>query len=283
MTITTDFLDMVERIRSKVTLPPIREIHVAISDCGSQPSSKFGAIVLADDTVGLTYMALDDALRDIQPSIKSGEFIGSSPAQVALLYDQGVGWKSALGMAAINAISQYVLRRSGIRLAEMGETLDLLDLTEDDRVGLVGYFPPLVDQIRPLHIPLTVLELDEKWLQHEGEFEVTLDPTQLARSNKVLCTATTLINHTLDSVLPHCAEAEQVVLIGPTAGCLPDPLFARGVSGIGGCQVLDSARFVKLWSTHQRWRQTTRRYVINKKEYPGFESLLGRMEEGEVL
>ena len=206
MTITNDFLGMVERIGRKVTLPSIREIHVAPNDCESQPSSKFGAMVLADDTVGLTYMALDEAaLHDVQPSIDSGEFLGSCPTRVALLYAAEEGWKSALGMAAINAISQYVLRRSGIQLAEMGETLDLLDLAKDDQIGLVGYFPPLVEQLRPLHIPLTVLELDKKWLQSEGEFEVTLEPTRLARCNKVLCTATTLINHTLDSVLPHCA------------------------------------------------------------------------------
>ena len=277
MTITSDFLDMVERIGRKIALPPVREIYVARNDSESQPSSKFGAIVLADETVGLTYMALNEAaLHDVQPSITSGEFIGSCPTRVALLYAAEKGWKSALGMAAINAISQYVLRRSGIKLDEMEETLDLLDLTQNDQVGLVGYFPPLVDQLRPLHIPLTVLELDEKWLQSESEFEVTLEPTRLARCNKVLCTATTLINHTLDSVLPHCTEAEQIFLIGPTAGCLPDPLFARGVNGIGGCQVLDTALFIKLWSTQQRWRQATRRYVITSRDYPGFESLLRR-------
>ena len=277
MTITNDFLAMVERIGSRVTLPPIREIHVARSDCEPQPGSKFGAMVLADDTVGLTYMGLDEALHEIQPSIKSGKFIGSSPVHVALLYAQEVGWKSALGMAAINAISQYVLRRSGIPLVEMGETLDLLEPEENDQVGLVGYFPPLVGQLRGLNIPLTVLELDEKWLQHGNEFEVTLNPDRLAPCNKVLCTATTLINRTLDSVLPHCAEAKQIFLIGPTAGCLPDPLFARGVSGIGGCQVLDPTRFITLWSTQQRWRQVTRRYIITSKNYLGFESLLEHM------
>ena len=283
MTIANDFLNMVEGISRKITLPQIREVRVARSSGESQPSSKFGAVVLADGTVGLTYMGLDKALLDIQPKVKSGEFIGSSPTDVAFLYGSEVGWKRALGMAAINAISQYVLRNGDILFAEMVDTLDLLDLTEDDHVGLVGYFPPLVNQLLPLNIPLTVLELDEKWLQHEGEFEVTLDPIRIAQCNKVLCTATTLINQTLESVLPHCAEAERVVLIGPTAGCLPDPLFARGIDRIGGCQVLDAARFIKLWSTHQRWRQATRRYVINKENYPGFDSLLGRMEEGKDL
>lgn len=277
MTITSDYLDMVERINTCIQLPPIRDVHIGHYDNTTQGNSKFGAIVLADDTVGLTYVAFGDTLRDVQLRLEHREFIGLSPARVALLYAKKAGWQRALGMAAINAISQYVLTHSGASLTAMRETLDLLDLQASDHVGMVGYFPPLVDQVRALRTPLIVLELDEKWLQQKDGFEVTLDPTRLSCCNKVLCTATTLINHTLDAVLAHCAGAEQIFLIGPTAGCLPDPLFARGVTVIGGCQVMNCDRFIELWSTHQRWREATRRYTIGRENYLGFETWLQQL------
>lgn len=275
MTITSDYLNMVERINAHVALPPIREVHFAHYDDVMQGSSKFGAMVLSDNTVGLTYVAFGDTLRDVQPKLEG--FIGLSPTRVAPLYAEEAGWQRAIGMAAINAISQYVLSRSGASLTAMTETLDLLNLQRGDHVGMVGYFPPLVDQIRALRTPLIVLELDEQWLQQENGLEVTLDPTRLSCCNKVLCTATTLINHTLEQVLTHCAGAEQIFLIGPTAGCLPDPLFARGVTAIGGCQVLNCDRFIRLWSTQQRWREATLRYIIDRKNYPGFETWLQQL------
>ncbi|MFC1680724.1 Rossmann-like domain-containing protein, partial [Pseudomonadota bacterium] len=48
----------------------------------------------------------------------------------------------------------------------------------------------------------------------------------------------------------------------PTASCLPEPLFDRGVTMLCGCQVIDCERFVELWSNGQRWRDSTRRYLL---------------------
>jgi len=143
----------------------------------------------------------------------------------------------------------------------------------------VGYFPPLVEQVRARDVPLTVIELDPHWIQRGDGSEVTLDPSRLRDCNKVLCTGTALINHTLDAVLSYCRNAEQICLIGPTAGCLPDPLFARGVTAIAGCQVTDCDCFIQLWSTQQRWRRATRRYTIHSAGYPGFENLLESAEK----
>lgn len=278
MTIACDYLSMMAKIAELVDLPRIREIHVApyLEEPGK--SSKFGAIVLDDDTVGITYVDLNDAQRDLQSRPELHELVGCSPLDAAQLYVGEAGWQRSLGMAAVNAISQHLLGRSRYALTESTRTMDSFVVEPGDHVGMVGYFPPLVEQIRGRDVPLTVIELDEKWLQQERNFQVTLDATLLSECNKILCTGTILVNQTLDAVLANSRNAQVLCLVGPTVGCLPDPLFARGVTAVGGRRVLDCTGFVNLWRLQQPWRQATQRYTIVANGYPGYEALLCRLQ-----
>ena len=277
MTIADDYLGIIARIAESVALPAIRKFHVAPHQEGPEKISKFGAMTLDDDTVGLTYVDLNDAMRDLQSRPERHELVGCSPVEAARLYAGEAGWQRSLGMAAINAISQHVLKRSRYALTGTGNTLGLLEFEPGDHVGMVGYFPPLVDQMSAMGVPLTVIELDRKWLQRDNGIEVTLDPTRLSQCNKIICTGTILVNQTLDAVLSHSKGAEAIYLIGPTVGCLPDPLFKRGVTAAGGRQVVNCDQFIKLWRTGQPWRGATQRYTIVAEEYPGFETLVRKI------
>ena len=277
--IAGDYLGIIARIAESVVLPPIREIHVAPDQKNPEQISKFGAMVLDDDTVGLTYIDLNDAMRDLQSRPERHELVGCSPIEAARLYAGEAGWQRSLGMAAVNAISQHVFKRSRYALTDSTKTMDLLEIRPGDHIGMVGYFPPLVDQVRTMGVPLTVIELDKKWLQQDKGIEVTLDPARLSQCTKIICTGTILVNQTLDAVLSHSKDAEAIYLIGPTVGCLPDPLFNRGVTAAGGRRVVDCDQFIKLWRTGQPWRGATQRYTIVADEYPGFQTLLG----GQVL
>lgn len=260
--IAQDLVTTIERTGKTYTIPPIRDIYVAPGDQHDTNNSNFAFIVLEDDTVGLTYVGLNNTREKFREVINGQQYRGASTLDVAKLYAGELPWQRELGLAAVNAVSQYALKHNCRALPVVAHTIDLLDLEPGDHVGMVGYFPPLVDQIGALAIPLTVIELDEQWLRQDDNLEVTLDPACLSTCNKVLCTGTTLVNHTLDSVLAHSAKADRFCLIGPTASCLPAPLFERGVTMACGCQVTDSKRFIELWSRGQRWRDATRRYVL---------------------
>lgn len=273
MSVANDYLELTAAVGEHLTVPPVQSIHVASpSDPGQ--SSKFGALVLTDNTVGLAYTALGDALTALQDHSLIESVVGQSPLEVARLYAGDQAWQRTLGMAAINAISQFLFRHCGYELSVGDETLSHLALCEGDHVGMVGYFPPLVEKVRALHLPLTVVELDERWLTRAEGFEVTLDPDRLARCNKIVCTGTVLLNQSIDDLSPRWRQAERVFVAGPTVGCLPDPLFERGVTLVGGCCVVDSAMFLQKWAAHEKWRGATRRYLLNRATYPGYRTLL---------
>jgi len=270
MGIASDYLQLMQTIGTKLQIPRVREICIAPFAADPVKSSKFGALVLADGTVGLTYTGLDDDLLVLQDRCKYESLLDESPVQMASLYAGEESWQKVLGMAAINAISQYLFNRGGYSPPAGGKTVTHLQLDKGDHVGMVGFFPPLVEQVRQMDLPLTVIELDERWLQQEGQFEVTLEPEKLNDCSKIICTGTVLVNQTIDDLLPHFRNAEQIFIVGPTVGCLPDPLFDRGITRLGGCAVLDTAQFLALWTAQEKWRDSTRRYVLSRDStYPG--------------
>ena len=82
---------------------------------------------------------------------------------------------------------------------------------------------------------------------------------------------------TLDDVLAQAAHVKTFVLVGPSAGCVPDPLFARGVSTVGGAEVTDPDAFMDVCGALQPWGGTTKKYCIHRNaSYPGFSALLER-------
>ena len=275
MGIANDYLQLMQTIDAKLQIPPVQEIHIAPFEPDPEKSSKFGALVLTDGTVGLTYTGLDDDLLVLQDRSKYESLLDESAVQAASLYGGEEGWQKVLGMAAINAISQYLFKRANYSPPAGGKTVTHLELDEGDHVGMVGFFPPLVEQVRQMGLPLTVIELDEQWLQQDGQFVVTLEPEKLNDCSKIICTGTVLVNQTIDDLLPHFGNARQIFIVGPTVGCLPDPLFERGITQLGGCAVLNTARFLSLWTAQEKWRDSTRRYVLSRgSAYPGFLQLL---------
>jgi hypothetical protein len=281
MGIANDYLQLMQTIGAKLQIPPVQEIYIAPFEPDPEKSSKFGALVLTDGTVGLTYTGLDNDLQVLQDRSKYESLLDDSPVRMASLYTGEEGWQKVLGMAAINAVSQYLLNRGGYSPPAGGKTVTHLELGKGDHVGMVGFFPPLVEQVRQMGLPLTVIELDERWLQKEGQFEVTLEPEKLNACSKIICTGTVLVNQTIDDLLPHFSNARQIFIVGPTVGCLPDPLFDRGITRLGGCAVLDTVQFLSLWRAQEKWRDSTRRYVLSRDStYPGCAQLLENATRG---
>jgi uncharacterized protein (DUF4213/DUF364 family) len=85
-----------------------------------------------------------------------------------------------------------------------------------------------------------------------------------------------MLNDTLDAVLAACRSARRVAVIGPTAGCVPDPLFDRGVDVVGGRRVTDRRGFLDAFAAGDRWGPFAAKYAIAQPGYPGCATLLER-------
>jgi uncharacterized protein (DUF4213/DUF364 family) len=194
--------------------------------------------------------------------------------ELAQRYVAHTGAWRALGFAAVNALTRRLYGRAGYVPPAAGGSIGDLDPSARDHVGMVGLFPPLVPRVLATGARLTVVELRPELVGARDGWHVTLDTTELARCNKILSTSTVLLNDTLDAVLEQCRGAERLALVGPGASCLPDPLFARGVTHLGGNWIVDAAAFKAALAAGRPWGSATRKVVVTPAGYPGFDRLL---------
>lgn len=265
-----------EAVAAAMTLPTVDHVYLPPPQEHGEKSRKFGLVVLSDNSTGFFYTLLgDDAerARELLPRMPDDALA------LARWYREADGARRAMGLGAIGAITQALFAASGYSPPDAVNPIADLHPDTRDRLGMVGYFPALVKMLRDRDIPLTVLELDEKLVQRSDRFEVTTDPSRLGTCNKILCTASTLINDTVDDVLACAGGADYLALIGPSADVLPDPLFERGVSVVGGSAVVDYARLERCCDTGEDWSDSVRKYCLTPDSYPGTDALIARLRE----
>ena len=78
----------------------------------------------------------------------------------------------------------------------------------------------------------------------------------------------------LDEILTFCQSAEVITVVGPTAGFLPDPLFKRGVSTIGGSEIVDVSLAIARLRSEQGLGDAARKYILRPEDYAVAATLL---------
>jgi hypothetical protein len=273
--VAAELIDLLERMGRAWPLPRVRALHLPAPSADGSRDGEFCAIELDDGSLGLSFVLLGDTLA----ALRGGGSIAVAdlPAlELARRYAEAGGAERTLGFAAVNALTRHLFDRAGYEPPAAGGSIGDLDLGPGDHLGMIGLFPPLVPKVLAAGARLTVVELRADLAGPRDGWHVTLDAGELERCNKILSTSTVLLNETLDAVLERCRHAERVALIGPGASCLPDPLFARGVTLMGGTWIVDGAAFKAALAAGAPWGGHARKVALARDGYPGFEQLLDR-------
>lgn len=274
--VASELLDLLTRFGERSPLPRITALHLPPPSAAGTKDGEFCALELDDGSLGLSYVMLDDTLARLAGG-DTGGIVGMPALDLARSFLSASGDRRVLGFAAINALSQCLFARAGFPFDHDSDSLGGLAPGPADHVGMIGHFTPLIPRIVDSGARLTVAELNPDFAGEREGYRVTLDPAELDSCNKVLSTSTVLLNDTLDEVLAHCRNAKWFTMVGPNAGCLPDPLFARGVSAVGGVQVIDREAFLAALRAGERWGPFVRKYAIHRAGYPGAEVVLARL------
>lgn len=174
---------------------------------------------------------------------EAGKIVGR-PVSTLLGYalDENV-LKAAIGVAAVNALSQYLWQKQGAdgyTFLYEKDALDEIDFTRARTVSLVGAFTPFIRLLKKMPCQLYILEKNAKALKAD-EMAYYRPPEAaretLAVSDVAILTGTTIVNHTIDELLTYPPAGCQVVLAGPTASMVPVAFFKRGVNFIGGIEI----------------------------------------------
>ena len=283
MSINKELIELAELAGQVIQLPPVSHMYLPEPDPGPDKNTEFGVVGLSDGSAGLYYAWLGDTQKGMMDRFPIAQVAGTSPlllARYCLGQDEA---ERSLGLAAVNAITRVVFRRADFVPEAASDSLGSLDVRAGDHVGMVGYFPSLVRRLRDLGVKVTVVEKKTRFMGSDGTVNIVPDADALRDCNKVLSTASTLLNDSTDGILRCVAGAEYIVFVGPTAGFFPDPLFARGVTAIGGTEILDLEAVLERLRRNEPLGDSVRKFLLHRKDYPGTEHLLNNLTSGMKL
>jgi len=276
MSFAADYLAQLEIFAARGPLPRVRALHLPPNKRTEDNRGIFCAMELEDGSIGLSYVLLDDTLERLRQGSEGFGLPGADTLEVARRYvnDKGI-WKT-LGFAAANALSRCLFDRAGFRPDCNVDSIGQVNPQPGEHIGMIGYFTPLLGRITGSGARLTIVELRADLAGEHDGYRVTLDAEQLADCSKVISTSTLLLNDTLERMIACCRNARWFAMIGPSAGCLPDALFARGVTLLGGSWINERDGFTAALRSGEPLSDFASKFALTVDAYPGFDVLLAR-------
>ncbi len=276
MSFATEYLAQLQACATHGPLPRVRALHLPPGRFAQDNRGEFCALELEDGSIGLSFVLLDDTLERLLDGAESLGLAGADTLALARRYvsDGGI-WKT-LGFAAANALTRCLYDRAGFRPDKSSDSIGQLNPQPGEHVGMIGKFTPLLRRITDRGAQLTVVELNPQLVGEHDGYRVTLDAAELAGCSKVVSTSTLLLNDTLERMLDYCRNARYFAMVGPSAGCLPDALFARGVTLLGGNWINDNDGFTSALRRGEPLSAYADKTALTRGNYPGFGALLAR-------
>jgi len=149
--------------------------------------------------------------------------------------------ESSLGLATANALAD-----ASPTGAISGDVLQELEILPTDRVGMIGYFGPLVAQLENRVAKLDIFE--EKTKRSDNLRPAAEEIDGLPACQVAIITSTTIINNTIDDLLDAAKSCREVCLVGPSTPLFPDAFQGTSVTCLSGMTVSDSAGILRVIS-----------------------------------
>lgn len=151
--------------------------------------------------------------------------------------------RRTLGIAALNALSTLVWEKtehSGYELLLGADAFDEIDVKKYQKSVVVGALVPIIRKLMQENADFHILEKDSRTLK-EREMPYYLPPERagefVSEADLLVITGVTILNDTLPGLLAMAKKDAEILVVGPTASMLPDCLFSKGVTMLGGIQV----------------------------------------------
>ena len=283
LSFATEYLAQLAAFAEQSPLPRVRALHLPPIQPVHGHKGEFCAVELADGSLGLSYVRLGDTLPQLRQTNVAFSLAGADALEVARRFVSDKGPGKAIGFATANAISRCLFDRAGFRPSDSSDSIGQMNPQQGESIGMIGFFRPLLGRVLESGARLTVIELKADLVGERDGYRVTLDAGELAACSKVISTSTLLLNDTLDQMLAHCRNARWFAMIGPSAGCLPDALFARGVTLLGGSWIKDREGFIAALTTGVSHSEFTSKYALTSDGYPGWHELIQRASQSKHL
>lgn len=201
----------------------------------------YTCVRLSDEGCGLAYTFRNDLGACCGSMDAAGKLIGINAEEVIpwLMNDNRL--KAAIGLATANAILNSNTESYG-----HGNVVDEISIESSDAFGMIGEFRPILAKVRAKTKQVYVFE--QKPSSCEGLYSEQQIPQLLPQCSVIVITSTSIINHTIDEILPYCVNAKQVCLVGPSTPLLTILFHALPITLLAGVVVTNAELLLQIVS-----------------------------------
>jgi uncharacterized protein len=192
----------------------------------------YTAAQLEDNRTGVAYTMGRDKFRGCSAFEGNKPLAGRPAADLLGFLASDNPIQSVLGLAVANALAN-----DNPRTSIKGDVLNAVEIRPSDRVGMVGFFSPLVGVLRGKGIEVEIFE--EQSALSEGLRRASEAATRLLSCQVAIITSTTIINNTIDGLLKAAEKCRETVLVGSSTPLVPEAFEGTPVTMLSGITVDD--------------------------------------------
>ena len=201
----------------------------------------YTGVLLNDGKAGVAYTFKNSLPSGCSIFVRNRPVAGKSTNELLKYIGSPILVESSTGIATANALINH--EKGG---EEKGDVLDMVEFKEEDRVGMVGFFGPLVAPLKKRVRELVIFE-------QAGRISKELLPSEKAREELPKCdvaliTSTSLINGTIDSLIEASQRCREIVLLGASTLLLPEVFQPLGVTMLSGIIITDPSGILQIIS-----------------------------------
>lgn len=172
----------------------------------------------------------------------AGSLVGRPAKELLIMLGDEVSVLArALGLATANALLASLPNFPTLK----EEVISSLHITHNDRVAMVGYFGPIVAQLRKTGCQLDILELNDK---HSDTLPPEKAGDVLSACTVAIITGTSLINGTFDELNAGLGEPRAAVLLGPSSPLCGGVFKDTKITHVAGSRVRDTDAVLRVVS-----------------------------------
>lgn len=201
----------------------------------------YTGVRLDDDRTGVAYTFRNSGyggctvFRGVRP------LTGRSAEELLRYLGSNDPTESSVGLATANALANVTPAK-----ARPGDVLEAVEILPTDRVGMVGFFGPLIP---PLKSRVRLLEVFEESDPPGGDILPSSEAVKrLPQCDVALITSTTIVNNTIDPLLEAARKCREAVLLGSSTPMVPEALEHTRVTFLSGITVKDPAGILQVIS-----------------------------------
>jgi len=211
--------------------------------------------------MGTSYFPMEDMTRGYS-RVPSFDILTSMLSSLNI-------FERSLGIAFLNAISQYLLWNMGyyrnFELYDGNIVEDVARLSKGERIVVVGNMVPLVKKLEEKGFKVEVLERNPRF--RYKALPDCMAPRIIPEADILIVTGTSMINDTIDNLISLGRNAKIRILVGPTAAVYPSILLNQ-FTHIASLKIEDLERvreIIKLGGGRWDFSPYAREYIVKGK------------------